>query len=78
MTENNNSNHIIIVSMVVFIVLNVIENIIHYNNGKNKDKNNIISYFNIPSFNDFIIIIIVMLLFAFLQGMLTDFFSRIY
>jgi hypothetical protein len=77
MTENINS-HIVIVSMVVFIVLNVIENIIHYNNGKNKDKNNIISYFNSPSVNDFIIIIIVMLLFAFLQGILTYFFSRFY
>jgi quinol-cytochrome oxidoreductase complex cytochrome b subunit len=77
MTENINS-HIIIVSMAVFIILNVIENIIHYNNGKNKDKNDIISYFNIPSVNDFIIIIIVMLLFAFLQGILTYFFSKIY
>jgi len=80
MKYNDKPIHILIISMLVFIVLNIIENIIHYNNGKynDNDKQNISVFFNLPSLKDFSIIVIVMLVFAFFQGFLTDLLSRIY
>lgn len=67
-----NKNIILIsISMFVFIVLNIIENIVHYNIGRSfKQKFTL----NMPSKKDFQYIIIVMIIFAFLQGILTDLF----
>jgi hypothetical protein len=69
------SFHIFIFSFLIFIVLNIIENLIHYNIGKNHD----ISYHNIelsiPSSIDWERIIIIMFIFACLQGGFTSYLS---
>ena len=54
------------ISFIVFLFLNVIENLIHYNIGIHSDDNNI--KIILPTKRDWIRIIITMLVFAFLQG----------
>jgi hypothetical protein len=51
---------------MVFLVLNIFENLIHYNIGIHSDDNNI--KINMPTQRDWIRIIITMFTFAFLQG----------
>jgi hypothetical protein len=58
--------HIFIVSFLVFVVLNVIENYVHYNIGRNRETESI--QFSAPSKKDWIRILLVMTVFAFLQG----------
>jgi hypothetical protein len=70
-------------SFMIFIVLNVIENVIHYNIGKfhnGMNGMNGMSYFTgyhftNPSRNDWVRIIVIMIVFAFLQGSFTSYFS---
>jgi murein L,D-transpeptidase YafK len=71
----------------VFIVLNVIENVIHYNIGKfhegngekkkeNDHRTNIGGYhFTNPSNTDWVRIVVIMVIFAILQGFFTSYFS---
>jgi hypothetical protein len=65
--------HIFIISFSIFIVLNIIENYVHYNIGRHNDSKNI--ELSMPSKNDWINIIIVMIIFAFLQGGFTYLFD---
>jgi len=81
--------HIFAFSFIVFIVLNLIENVIHYNIGKyhqtNKgdvgdnangtDKNVAGFHFTNPSETDWVRIVIIMFIFAILQGFFTTYFS---
>lgn len=78
--------HIFVFSFLVFIVLNVIENVIHYNIGKfhegnskssvHKQDTNVAGYhFTNPSTTDWVRIIVIMLIFAVLQGVFTSYFS---
>lgn len=69
------SVHLIIVSFIVYIFVNTIENMIHYNIGKftNKDE----YHFDIPTKKDWVRIIIIMVIFALLQGFLTYYFNRV-
>jgi hypothetical protein len=91
--------HIFAFSFLVFIVLNVIENVIHYNIGKYHDENkrkgnskngtgvgsgvggdnDDISvagiHFTNPSQMDWVRIVVIMLIFAVLQGVFTSYFS---
>lgn len=67
--------HIFIFSFLTFIVLNVIENVIHYNIGKNHDVSSTSIEFSYPSSIDWERIIIIMLIFAVLQGGFTTYFS---
>jgi hypothetical protein len=69
------SIHLIIVSFIVYIFVNTIENMIHYNIGKftNKDE----YHFDIPTKKDWIRIVIIMVIFALLQGFLTYYFNRV-
>ena len=62
--------HIFIVSFLVYVVINMFENYIHYNVGKNHKTGYQIE-FSSPSQLDWIKIAIVMLVFALLQGILT-------
>ena len=74
--------------VIVFIVLNVIENVIHYNIGKYHEGNTINGdkvangsanvagiHFTNPSQTDWVRIIVIMLIFAVLQGFFTSYFS---
>jgi hypothetical protein len=65
--------HLIIISMVVFTVLNITENLIHYNIGKGLNND-----FILPTLDDWIKIIITMIIFAILQGYLTEYISEKY
>jgi hypothetical protein len=66
------SLHIIAISFFVYIVVNLFENIIHYNIGRFSDKE---TKFELPSKKDFIKIVVVMFIFALLQGVLTSYFN---
>lgn len=61
--------HLITASFIAFLFLNMIENFIHYNIGINRDNEHPI--FIIPSNTDWARIIIIMVIFAILQGFLT-------
>jgi hypothetical protein len=76
--------HIFAFSFIVFIILNVIENVIHYNIGKYHEGNtgrinsgeNIAGFhFTNPSQTDWVRIVVIMLIFAVLQGFFTSYFS---
>ena len=69
---SSKSIHIIVISVVVYIFVNLFENIIHYNIGKFSNRATEIS---LPTMMDWIKIIIVMFLFAVLQGILTYYFN---
>lgn len=58
--------HIFVVSFLVFVVLNVIENYVHYNIGRHRETESI--QLSAPSKKDWIRILLVMTVFAFLQG----------
>lgn len=66
--------HIFAYSCIVFIVLNIVENVIHYNIGKFHDHDGRYRFTN-PSYTDWMRIIVIMLIFALLQGMFTSYFS---
>ncbi len=65
-------NLIFIISFVVFIFLNIIENLLHFTNGRK--ENDKIFQFTIPKKRDMIKIVIIMVIFALLQGGITAFF----
>ncbi len=69
-------HHILIISMVVFVTLNIIENYLHYNIGINSPKGNFDLV--LPTSTDWAKIILVMIIFAYLQGFFTEFFSDYY
>lgn len=64
--------HLIIVSFCVYLFVNLFENLIHYNIGKFSDRETKI---DIPTQKDCIKIIVVMCVFALLQGILTYWFT---
>ena len=66
--------HLFITSFIVFLFLNIFENLIHYNIGIHSDDNNV--KINIPTQRDWIRIIITMFVFAFLQGFFVLFFMK--
>jgi hypothetical protein len=68
------SIHLILISFLVYIFVNLFENLIHYNIGKFSNKDDI--KFDMPTTKDWIRIIIIMALFALLQGLLTYYFNR--
>jgi len=62
--------------MGVFLALNMFENIIHFSIGRNikeKDSSNI-GNIEIPEYYDIIKIIVIMMVFAFLQAIFTYYF----
>ena len=61
--------HIFLISFIVFAILNIIENVIHYNIGKTSNCNRL--QITNPSSKDWKKIIITMFIFALLQGALT-------
>jgi len=67
------SFHIIAISFFVYIFVNLFENIIHYNIGRFSNKE---TKLELPSKKDLIKIVVVMCIFALLQGLLTSYFSK--
>jgi len=71
---NNLPIHLFVISFIVFLVLNIVENLIHYNIGIHSDDNKF--KIKMPTKRDWIRIVITMLVFAFLQGFFVILFSR--
>ena len=65
--------HIIAISFFVYILVNFFENLIHYNIGIFSNKE---TRLTLPTQKDFIKIVLVMCLFALIQGLLTSYFIR--
>ena len=65
-------NNLILISMIVFLFLNMIENIIHFSIGRNiDDKDNASIKIKIPYTYDMIKIIFIAGVFSVLQALLT-------
>jgi hypothetical protein len=64
---------ILLVSFAVYLFVNLFENLIHYNIGRNSNSE---IKFEIPTKKDWIKIVFVMFFFAFLQGILTCMFDE--
>ena len=67
------SFHIIAISFFVYIFVNFFENMIHYNIGRFSNKE---TKLELPNKKDFIKIVIVMCVFALIQGVLTSYFNK--
>ena len=67
------SFHLIAISFFVYLFVNLFENLIHYNIGRFSNKE---TKLELPSKKDFIKIILVMCIFALLQGVLTFYFTH--
>lgn len=67
------SIHLIIISFFVYLFVNLFENLIHYNIGRFSNRE---TRLEIPTQKDWIKIIIVMCVFALLQGLLTYWFNK--
>ena len=67
------SFHIIAISFLVYIFVNLFENMIHYNIGRNSNKE---TKLELPNKTDFIKIVVVMCAFALLQGLFTSYLSK--
>jgi hypothetical protein len=70
--SSKSSIHLIIVSFIVYLFVNLFENVIHYNIGKFTDRETKI---DIPTRKDWFKIIVVMITFALIQGLLTYIFN---
>ena len=66
------SLRLILISFFVYIFVNLAENLIHYNIGKFSNKE---TKFDLPSKQDWMKIVMVTLIFALLQGLLTYYFN---
>lgn len=71
---SGSSFHIIVISFFVYLFVNLFENMIHYNIGRFSNKE---TKLELPSTKDFIKIVLVMCIFALLQGLLTNYFNKV-
>lgn len=67
--------HLMAVSFVVYLFVNLFENLIHYNIGRLSKNGDAHKEIKLPSKDDLFKIVIVMLIFAGLQGLLTYWFN---
>jgi hypothetical protein len=70
---NSSNIHIIYASFIAYIIVNLFENLIHYNIGRFSNKD---IKFVVPTKKDWLKIIIVMFTFAIIQGVLTILFNK--
>ena len=69
---NSPPKHVFVMSVIIFLVLNVFENLMHYNIGKiNNNSKEKTQYFQLPGVYDALRMVTVMAVFALLQGILT-------
>lgn len=66
--------HLLVISFIVYIFVNLFENLVHYNIGRFSNRE---TRLELPTKKDWIKIIIVMIVFATLQGMLTVYFNTL-
>jgi len=68
------SFHIIAISFFVYLFVNLFENVIHYNIGRFSNKE---TKLELPSKKDLVKIVVVMCVFALVQGLLTYYFNKV-
>lgn len=80
MLVSTSNYRLFFISIIVFLFINTIENIIHFTIGRNvENKNKLISLnFIPPTKYDIIKIVIVMIIFAFLQGFFTNYVNYLF
>jgi hypothetical protein len=69
----SNSKTIFVAGFFAFIILNFIENIIHYSLGRSHQKTFTVK---LPSNGDFLKLTLIMFVFAILQGFLTELIDK--
>lgn len=67
------SIHLIVISFLAYLVVNLFENLIHYNIGRFSNRE---TKLELPTRKDWFKIAVVMCVFALLQGLLTYAFNR--
>jgi hypothetical protein len=70
---SGSSFHLVAISFFVYLFVNLFENLIHYNIGRFSNKE---TKLEMPSKKDWIKIVIVMCVFALLQGLMTCYFNK--
>jgi hypothetical protein len=65
---NSSNIHVVYASFIAYIFVNLFENLIHYNIGRFSNKD---IKFVVPTKKDWLKIILVMVIFAIIQGLLT-------
>ena len=70
---SNKSARLVLISFLVYIFVNLFENLVHYNIGKFSNRE---THFELPTKIDWLKIIVVMIVFALLQGFLTVYLNR--
>jgi hypothetical protein len=68
------SLHLIVISFLAYLIVNLFENLIHYNIGRFSNQK---TKLELPTRKDWVKIVIVMCIFALLQGLLTYAFNKI-
>jgi len=68
------SLHLIVISFIAYLIVNLFENLIHYNIGRFSDQK---TKLELPTRKDWVKIVIVMCIFALLQGLLTYAFNKL-
>jgi hypothetical protein len=68
------SLHLIVISFLAYLIVNLFENLIHYNIGRFSDQK---TKLELPTRKDWVKIVIVMCIFALLQGLLTYAFNKV-
>lgn len=74
MYVSNSNRNLIVVSFCVYLMVNLFENLIHYNIGRFSGNERI--DYDLPNRKDWVKILVVMTMFAFLQGLLTFWFHQ--
>ena len=68
------SIHLIVISFLAYLIVNLFENLIHYNIGRFSDRE---TRLELPTRKDWLKIAVVMCIFALLQGLLTYAFNKL-
>ena len=63
-----------LIAAISFFILNLIEDLIHFNIGRNRNLEEMVVY--LPEYSEWYYIINVMIIFAILQGFITDYFEN--
>jgi hypothetical protein len=70
---NGNDKHLIFITIIVYLIVNSVENIFYYSIGRHTGEDNI--KLEIPKRKDLIKIVIITIIFAIFQGYLTFLFK---
>jgi hypothetical protein len=66
--------YVFLISAISFFVLNLVEDLIHFNIGRNRNLEDITVY--LPEKSEWIYVIGVMIIFSILQGLVTYYFDN--